>query len=152
MLRAAALLFLATILLAACGSGNPRPGQQAAAATPAPTATPLPSDGPIPDGFIGVWTADLQSGTQSHGLWTLRITENDMALLNPAPNGDHQFFSIHPRAATTEGVSFYDDPECLGASYRWQLVGDSLTFTSDHADSCVDRYWTLTGEPWHRTE
>jgi hypothetical protein len=152
MRRHAALLLLAGVLVTGCGSGaSLGGGQQAAAATSAPSPTELPSDGPIPDAFLGTWTVVRDSGTQSHGTWTLRITREDMQLLNPVAKSDAEFFSLNPRAATEEGVSFYTDPDCLGASYRWSLAGDALTFTTDHADSCIDRYWTLTGDPWHRS-
>jgi len=151
MRRAAALLLLSGALVAGCGPGSGLgAGQQAAAATAVPSPTELPSDGPIPDAFLGTWTAVRSSGTQSHGTWTLKITRDDMQLLNPIATSDADFFSLNPRAATDEGVSFYDDPDCLGASYTWSLAGEALTFAAPHVDSCIDRYWTLTGDPWHR--
>jgi hypothetical protein len=147
---AVALATLATFALAGCGAGAGAQGQQAPAATVAPSPTAIPPDVPIPAAFIGTWKADRSTGTQSHGTWTLRITSDDMELLNPIATSDADFFTLHPRGATPTDISFYADPDCLGASYHWRVDGDALTFTSDHADSCIDRYSTLTGEPWHR--
>ena len=149
-LLAPTLLILATTVFAGCGSETPRLGQQAAVATATPAATPLPSDAPIPEAFRGVWTTQLDAGGQSHGGWKLRITENDMELLNPVASSEADYFPLHARAATQEGVSFYDDPDCLGTSYRWTLEGDDLTLAVVDRDPCGDRWDTLTGGTWHR--
>jgi hypothetical protein len=150
--RLLAPTLLLSMLLACCGSASTGPGQQAAVATATPTATALPADAPIPEAFRGVWTTQLDTGGQSHGAWKLRITANDMELLNPAAKSEDEYFQIHPRAATLEGVSFYDDPpaNCPGTSYRWTLDGDTLTLTPVDRDPCPDRWDTLATAPWHR--
>jgi len=143
-------LVLALTVVAGCDAGPPRPGQQAAGATATPTATELPSDAPIPEAFRGLWTSDLSSGSQSHGLWHLRIGAGEMELLNPKAKDETEYFRLHARAATDAGVSFYTDPDCDGASYQWALAGDELTFTPMGIDPCPDRWSTLASQPWHR--
>ena len=143
-------LLLAATLIAGCGAGSPGPGQQAAAATATPAATPLPPNAPIPEAFRGVWATQLDAGGQSHGGWKLRITENEMEFHNPVAPTEDDYFPLHARAATQEGVSFDDDPDCLGTSYRWTLAGDDLTFAVVDRDPCGDRWDTLTGGTWHR--
>jgi len=148
-LLAPALLLSAT-LLAGCGTGSTGPGQQAAVATAAPTATVLPPDAPIPDAFLGVWTTQLDSGGQSHGAWKLRITADEMELLNPVASSEAEYFPLHARAASTEGVSFDTDSDCQGASYRWTLDGNTLTLAPVDRDPCPDRWDTLATAPWQR--
>jgi len=144
------ILLLSALLVAGCGKGSTGPGQQAAVATATPSATALPPDAPIPEAFRGVWTTQLDTGGQSHGAWKLRITADEMELLNPIASSESEYFPLHARAATQEGVSFDDDPDCLGASYRWTLDGDSLTLSPVDRDPCSDRWDTLATMPWHR--
>ncbi len=143
-------LALGAVLLAGCHAGASRPGQQAAAATATPMATALPADAPIPQAFRGLWSSSLSSGGQSHGTWTLRIQEDELFLLNPIATSDSESFPLHARAATPDGVSFAADADCLGASYRWAVNGDELTFTVVDRDPCSDRWDTLAGGTWHR--
>ena len=70
-----------------------------------------------------------------------------MELLNPVASSEAEYFPLHARAATQEGVSFYDDPDCLGTSYRWTLEGDDLTFAVVDRDPCGDSWDTLTEGP-----
>jgi hypothetical protein len=160
----ALVLVLGIALVAGCGSAATVPGQQAAAGTVAPTGTPAPTaaptnvpsataapqQSPIPEAFRGVWTASLAAGGQSHGAWKLRITAEDMELLNPRAASDADYFSMNPHVATLDGVTFADDPECAGASYHWTIDGDTLTFAAAGTDPCSDRFDTLTGSAWHR--
>jgi hypothetical protein len=150
-LLAPCLLFAAT-LLAGCGPAATGPGQQAAVATATPSATALPPDAPIPEAFRGVWTTQLDTGGQSHGAWKLRITADELELHNPVAPSEDEYFQLHARAATQEGVSFYDDPpeNCPGTSYRWTLDGDTLTLTPVDRDPCPDRWDTLATKAWHR--
>lgn len=162
----ALVLVLGIALLEGCGSAATVPGQQAAAGTVAPTNTPAPTaavtnlpsatpaepKSPIPETFRGVWTSNLAAGGQSHGGWKLRITADDMELLNPRAASDADYFSIHPEGATPQGVSFADDPDCSGASYHWSLAGDALTLAAVGTDPCSDRFDTLTGSAWHRSK
>ncbi|MFL5713907.1 MAG: hypothetical protein ACJ769_04500 [Chloroflexota bacterium] len=149
--RMALTLVLGASLVAGCGSGSTHPGQQAAAAA-TPSATVLPSDAPIPAAFRGVWTTGLSGGGESHGLWKLRITPDEMELLNPVAESELDYFPLHATGATPEGVSFAADADCEPASYRWVLAGDTLTLTVVGTDSCTDRQDTLTGAAWHRTK
>jgi|tagenome__1003787_1003787.scaffolds.fasta_scaffold20384941_2 hypothetical protein len=160
----AVVLVLAIPLVAGCGSAASVPGQQAAAGTIAPTGTAAPTAAPtglpsappdarsIPEAFRGVWTASLAAGGQSHGAWKLRITAEDMELLNPRAASDADYFSMNPHAATLDEVTFADDPECAGASYHWTIDGDTLTFAAQGTDPCSDRFDTLTGSAWQRTQ
>jgi hypothetical protein len=140
---------LVVVAVCGCDAGASRPGQQAAAATATPTATALPPDAPIPDAFRGMWGTQLDSGGESHGAWTLRISSDEMELRNPVA-AESDWFPLHARAATQEGVSFDADQECLGASYRWTLRGDELTFEVVDRDPCADRWDTLTTATWRR--
>jgi hypothetical protein len=141
---------LAALLVAGCGSASTGPGQQAAAATATPAPTALPPDAPIPEAFRGTWTSDLSSGGQSHGVWRLRIGADEMELLNPVAKSEAEYFPLHARAATLEGVSFYADADCQPASYRWNVASDELTLTVVGTDPCSDRWDTLATSPWHR--
>ena len=143
-------LLLALTLAAGCDAGPSRPGQQAAAATATPSATELPPDGPVPEAYRGLWESNLVTGGQSHGTWKLRIGEDELELLNPIAKSEAEYFPLHARAATEEGISFYADPDCQGASYQWSLEGEELTFTVVDRDPCGDRWDTLAGGTWHR--
>jgi hypothetical protein len=142
-------LLLAASLLGGCDATAGRQGQQAAAATAVPSPTTLPPDAPIPAAFRGFWVSNLASGGQSHGTWQLSITDHELELLNPN-GGDGDWFPLHARAATQDGVSFDADQDCLGASYRWALAGDELEFRVVDRDPCSDRWDTLAGGTWHR--
>jgi hypothetical protein len=162
----AVVLVLGIALLEGCGSRASVPGQQAAAGTVAPTATAVPTpastslpsaaaapqQSPIPEAFRGVWTASLAAGGQSHGAWKLRISAEDMELLNPRAASDADYFSMNPHVATLDGVTFADDPECAGASYHWTIDADTLTFAAVGTDPCSDRFDTLTGSGWQRSK
>jgi hypothetical protein len=144
-----AALLVAASLLGGCDATAGRPGQQAPAATAVPSPTALPADAAIPAAFRGFWLSNLATGGQSHGTWKLSVTEHELVLLNPT-GSDGDWFPLHARAATQEGVSFDADQDCLGASYRWALAGDDLAFTVVDRDPCSDRWDTLAGGSWHR--
>ena len=145
--RPGAAALVALLLLAGCGSAGGVPGQQAAAATAAPPAVALQ----IPDELLGTWKADVTGTSASSGTWTLRITADDMELLNPIATSDDEYFSINPKTISDTGLTLWEEPDCEAAEYEWSIDGGSLTFEAIK-DTCMDRPAVLTTTPWQRSE
>ena len=148
-------LLLATavvLLVAACGSAGAAGGQQGAAATAAPTATvAAATDAPpavltIPASMQGTWTSSVSGTTATSGVWSLRVSKDDIELKNPNAS-DSDYFSISPRSASDTGFDTYADPDCQPATYTWHLDGGKLVLATAE-DPCIDRKATLTAGPW----
>ena len=142
-------LILGAAVVAGCGTAPSAAGQQAAAAvvTPEPSLPPVDNPLHIPAGFVGTWTSNITSGTSSHGVWRLRISADDMELLNPVAHSDSDYFTLHPRSASDTVLSLFADGDCPAALYDWALAGGTLALTAID-DSCEDRHDVLTSGPW----
>ena len=145
--RPGAGVLVALLLLAGCGSAGGVPGQQAAAATAAPSAAALQ----IPEALLGTWEADVVGTSASAGTWTLRITADDMELLNPIATSEDEYVSINPKTISDTGLTLWEEPDCEAAEYEWSIDGGSLTFEAVK-DTCIDRPAVLTTTAWQRAE
>jgi hypothetical protein len=139
----AAILGLA---VAACGGTAGGVGQQAPAATVAPSAAivgPYP-DVVMPEPLRGTWIANVQRPGPSTGLWRLRISEHAMELKNPGSASDTDFFWV--MTDKIDGSSFHvaSDDGCPAVSYAYTITGDELVMTTTRAqpsttdDTCGD--------------
>ena len=140
-------ILVATLLLAGCGSAGAAQGQQAAAATAAPVTESVQ----IPEALLGTWKADVIGTSASSGTWTLRITADDMELLNPIATSEDEYFSINPKTITDTALTLWEEPDCEAAEYGWSVDGGSLTFEVV-TDTCIDRPAVLTTTAWQRAE
>ena len=146
LLRPGTGVLVALLLLAGCGSAGAAQGQQAAAATAAPAAETVR----IPDALLGTWKADVIGTSASSGTWTLRITADDMELLNPIATSEDEYFSINPKTISDTGLTLWEEPDCDAAEYEWSIDGGSLTFEAVK-DECIDRPAVLTTTAWQRS-
>jgi hypothetical protein len=150
--RARTALLFCTVSGAACNATGVAP-----LPTRAPTATPAPAATAgavvnVPAALRGTWTADVQGTTASSGLWTLTISDSNLALTNPV-GGDP--FTLDPTSITEDslvlpaGADCPDQTTVTPGSYGLALEGDTLTITLV-SDSCGDRSGVLASAPWTR--
>ena len=144
------LVAAVVVLVAACSSSGAPGGQQGAAATAAPTAaaSSAATAGPVamPASMQGTWTSMVTGTTATSGLWTLRISKDNVELKNPNAS-EAEYFSLNPGSATDTGLVLNDDPDCQGATYAWHLDAGKLVLVSPD-DPCGDRKAILTAGPW----
>lgn len=144
------LAAVVVLLVAACSSSGAPGGQQGAAATAAPTAaaSAAPSTAPVamPASMQGTWTSNVTGTTASSGVWTLRISKDNIELKNPNAS-DAEYFSLNPGSATDAALDLNADPDCQGASYAWRIDAGKLLLVSPD-DPCGDRKAVLTAGPW----
>ena len=117
------------MLVAACSSAGAPGGQQGAAATASPTAA-ASSAAPaapvaMPAGMQGTWTSTVTGTSATSGLWTLRISKDNIELKNPNAT-DAEYFSLNPASATETSLVFSADPDCQGATYAWHVDAGKL--------------------------
>ena len=144
------LVAAVVVLVAACSSQALR---AASRAPPPPrrrrqrrrlrrTAVPVA----MPASMQGTWTSNVTGTTASSGLWTLRISKDNIELKNPNAS-DAEYFSLNPGSATDTSLVFNADPDCQGATYAWHVEAGKLVLVSPD-DPCGDRKAVLTAAPW----
>ena len=153
---------------ASCGSGDDDEADTTAASEDA--AADAAGGGPAPDELVGTYEVTLEKGdlppdpapelTDGSSTWILEIantgeadgrtfgiSNKSLGLLEEpdfSVDGD-TIFLIDEECATEVGYEFYDN------EYRYELQGDSLTFTTVD-NSCPDQVaeTILTSRPWTR--
>lgn len=144
----------AAAVLAGCGGGG---------GSKEPTATS--SSAPArtgPDALIGNYTTTLgPSGPELKepnppGRWELLITSETEAIFQP-PEGP-SFPVGNPIELSSDRIVFAPDPECPtqegtpgNGIYEWRLSGKTLTLT-EVKETCRDRAFVLTSNPWSKTK
>ena len=145
-----ATIQLLALVAAACNATGDVPGP-----TAGPTASATASSAPAistPVDLRGTWTADVQGSTASSGVWTMLISDSNVALQTPV-GGDA--FTLDPISMSDAGVTFPADADCPDQSavtqgvYTFSLDGDTLRIVLT-SDSCGDRSAVLGAAPWTR--
>jgi hypothetical protein len=139
------------------GCGEDGSDDELAAATS--TAAPAQAGS---DELIGNYTTTLgPSGPELKdpnppGKWELQITSETDAYFQP-PQGA-SFPVGNPIELSSEQIILAPDPECPTQEgtpgkgvYEWQLNGETLTLT-EVEETCRDRAFVLTSNPWSRTQ
>jgi hypothetical protein len=90
------------------------------------------------------------------GKWQLQITSATEVYYQP-PRGA-SFPVGNPTELSSERIVFAPDLECPTqegtpgkGTYEWHLSGETLTFT-EVEDTCRDRAFVLTSNPWSKTQ
>lgn len=144
----------ALVVLVGCGEdGSDEAATTTSSAAPAQTGA---------DALIGIYVTTLgPSGPELKepnppGKWQLQVTSETEAYYQP-PRGA-SFPVGNPIELSSERVVFAPDLECPTqegtpgkGTYEWRLSGETLTLT-EVEDTCRDRAFVLTSNPWSKTQ